>query len=77
LRFNLKNDDFSELNEKNFVNLGRNSALGIKDNLGERYYDTVQTSKFFESLMEVPCDIAFHQGVFGNHQDVLVLKKLE
>ena len=77
LRFNLQNDDFSELNEKKFVNLGRNSAFGIKDNLGERYYDTVQKSDFFESLLEVPCDIAFHHGVFGNHQDVLVLKKLE
>ena len=77
LRFNLKNDDFSELNEKNFVNLGRNSAFESTDNLGERYYDTVQTSDFFESLLEVPCDMAFHQGVFGNHQDVLVLKKLE
>ncbi len=77
LRFNLNDYDFNELNKKNFVNLGRNTTFDLIGNEGARYYDIVQTKNLLISILGgMHCDIFFHEGVIGNHQDVLVLKKL-
>jgi SAM-dependent methyltransferase len=76
LRFNLSDQDFEELQLRNYLNIGKNHSFGRDSDVGSKYYDTVQLAPSFQKIAQVhSLDLFFHSGVFGNHQDVMVIKK--
>lgn len=76
LRFNLSGEDFEELQQHGYLNLGKNHAFGKDSEVGAKYFDTVQLPSSFQRIVGGwSVDLSFHEGVFGNHQDIIVLTK--
>jgi SAM-dependent methyltransferase len=77
IRFNLPQESFSQLNETKYLNIGKSDSLGKDSEVGSRYYDAVQLASSFNKIIsQSEIELSFHSGVFGNHQDVVVIKKL-
>ena len=76
IRFNLTEESFAELNETRYLNIGKSDSLGKDSELGSKYYDSVQLASSFDKIIpKYRTEVLFHESVFGNHQDVVVIKK--
>ena len=76
IRFNLSEESFDELSKFQYLNIGKSDSLGKDSKVGSKYYDSVQLASSFDKI--IPKDgteVLFHESVFGNHQDVVVIKK--
>lgn len=76
LRMKLGKRELHRLYEKHFLDLGRNNAFPADSKLGANYLDIIQFPSSLEKIIS-PYDVelSFYSGVFGNHQDVVVLRK--
>jgi SAM-dependent methyltransferase len=76
IRFNLPEESFDELSKSQYLNIGKSDSLGKDSEVGSKYYDSVQLASSFDAIIPKNCtDILFHESVFGNHQDVVVIKR--
>jgi len=76
IRFNLPEESFNELNKSTYLNIGKSDSLGKDSEVGSKYYDSVQLASSFDKIIPKDCtEVLFHESVFGNHQDVVVIKK--
>lgn len=76
IRFNLPEESFDELNKSQYLNIGKSDSLGKDSEVGSKYYDSVQlASSFAKIIPKNRTEVLFHESVFGNHQDVVVIKK--
>lgn len=76
IRFNLSEESFVELNKSQYLNIGKSDSLGKDTEVSSRYYDSVQYSSSFEKIIQNDkVQISFLTGVFGNHQDLIIIRK--
>jgi len=76
IRFNLPEESFNELNKSTYLNIGKSDSLGKDSEVGSKYYDSVQLASSFDKIIpKYRTEVLFHESVFGNHQDVVVIKK--
>jgi SAM-dependent methyltransferase len=76
IRFNLPEESFVELSKSQYLNIGKSDSLGKDSEVGSKYYDSVQLASSFDKIIPKDCtEVLFHESVFGNHQDVVVIKK--
>ena len=76
IRFNLPEESFDELSKSQYLNIGKSDSLGKDSEVGSKYYDSVQLASSFDKIIPKDCsEVLFHESVFGNHQDVVVIKR--
>lgn len=76
LRLNLSKKKLNLYATNGFVDLGPNNIFCDQPVLQEEYLDTVQSHLSFDEITRsLDVEISFIEGVFGNHQDVLVIHK--
>jgi len=76
IRFNLPEESFNELNKSTYLNIGKSDSLGKGSEVGSKYYDSVQYSSSFDKIIKIEgVQTFFHTDVFGNHQDLIVIRK--
>ena len=76
LRLKLSKEKLNLFSNNGFVNLGINNIFTDQPELQEEYLDIVQDQSSFEEITRsLDVEISFIEGVFGNHQDVVVIQK--
>ena len=76
IRFNLPEESFIELNRSQYLNIGKSDSLGKDTKVGSKYYDSVQFSSSFDEIIKIEgVQTFFCTGVFGNHQDLIAVRK--
>ena len=76
IRFNLPEESYGKLCKSKYLNIGKSDSLGKDSEVGSKYYDSVQLASSFDKIIpKYRTEVLFHESVFGNHQDVVVIKK--